>query len=1280
MARNLGEAFVQISPDLSGFGPELQAGVQAAMSKAVGEVESANQEIEASFRETANVAEQALGQVDGDGFQKVRQSADAAGEAVEANLREGARAADQALSEVDGDQFREAKDEAKKAGRQIGDSLEDGAKQGDRALSNLAKSAGFAALAAGLTKFAKDSIDAFADLGETVSKATVIFGENVDQIVRYGDEASQALGQSKQAAIAAASDFAIFGNAAGLSGAELASFSTSLTTLASDLASFSNTTPEDAVLALGAALRGESEPIRRYGVLLNEATLQQRAVEMGIRDTLGPLTQQERVLAANAEIFAQTTLAQGDFARTSDSLANQQKILAAEFKDLQVTIGQALAPAFSGLISIAGSALEAFGALPGSVQTFIAVGAIGVGAFAAMSNAIQNLGVAAKTANVYLAGIAAAVTLGIGIYTVFTREAKEAQERQDALNTALVEANDPATMLVSSVQELVTQYQALNPATEEATDGLETLAGAEAFVQAQLLSTNQLLAEYGVTVADVTNSVRTGTDAFEEVANAVLRLNDLQQSTTSNIFQINRALEQTGMLGTPVGDALLKIAESGDLTKREFALLIQGLDETADAFDDQVEANNDAAQAFLSTGANAAVLSSILGEDVFNSILETSLATAEAAGRSDSYTYALENLNSAANEATAAEQARWDEMDQAARAAEDVARAQETYNTELEAAEERLENARDALYEVIDAQNALMDATLESINSDIAYRNQIDRTIEAIQDYQQTEDDLSTTIDEKAAAMRDAEDAVLRQATRAVEAAIANGTLTEAQRAAGGEAALFADELRTVAGLLDPNDPLRANLLAYAESLEKDIPDEVRTEIIAEVEGARQDLSGLKTEATAAGLDTGRNFADGVAEGIRRQTFIIQNRIETLIEETRFAAQRAAEIRSPSELFAREVGAPIVDGIIVGIDGQSYVAVQRMDTLATDLTGIAIAAIDDMNLTIEEMVDRAEQAFEETVSLVEGRRDQVAEARRVKEAEDRVAKAQAELNKVLADGTSTTEEITVAQKRLADSQIALQDLNYRLLESNYDLIEQGPAGVASFESLARAAGLEASEISILVTKYQELIRLRKEAAEQEKIQEGISGGEQQLKLREQLDRAIQGLQTAFGELDAAARKGQNTAAREVQIANAIVEASKLFAQVEGASPGTTDFFRKQLDALLFFAGGRTNILDDLAQIISGLQRGVQGFANGGIFSSPTFGVFGEAGPEAIIPISRPGRALELMSQSGLLGLAQSAGAGGPAVQIQNATFASATDADLVAQRVTAAYLARTPIG
>lgn len=81
------------------------------------------------------------------------------------------------------------------------------------------------------------------------------------------------------------------------------------------------------------------------------------------------------------------------------------------------------------------------------------------------------------------------------------------------------------------------------------------------------------------------------------------------------------------------------------------------------------------------------------------------------------------------------------------------------------------------------------------------------------------------------------------------------------------------------------------------------------------------------------------------------------------------------------------------------------------------------------------------------------------------------------------------------------------------------------------------------------------------------------------------------------------------------------------------------------------------------------------FADGTIANRPTYGIFGEAGPEAVIPISRPARAIELMEMSGLADLVRSQG-GGPAVMIQSATFADATDADLVAQRVNTALRVR----
>jgi hypothetical protein len=209
-------------------------------------------------------------------------------------------------------------------------------------------------------QFMAGSVSAASDLGETLSKTNVLFGDSANQIVAFAKTASTQFGQSKQQALDAAATFATFGKAAGLAGTDLVDFSTGFVGLASDLASFNNTTPEQAIEAIGAALRGESEPLRQYGVLLDDASMRQKALELGIvQTTKEALTPQQKVLAAQALIYEQTSAAQGDFARTSGGLANQQRILDAQMANLQATIGEALLPVVLALTSLFNELVQA---------------------------------------------------------------------------------------------------------------------------------------------------------------------------------------------------------------------------------------------------------------------------------------------------------------------------------------------------------------------------------------------------------------------------------------------------------------------------------------------------------------------------------------------------------------------------------------------------------------------------------------------------------------------------------------------------------------------------------------------------------------------------------------------------------------------------------------------------------------------------------------------------------------------------------------------------------
>lgn len=233
-----------------------------------------------------------------------------------------------------------------------------GVNDADRSLGKVGGSAGRAgkALAIGLgvgvaaagalaVKLGVDAVKAAADMGETISKVGVLFGPAGKEVQKFADGAATSLGISKQAALDGAATFATFGKSAGMSGGELGGFSTKLLTAAGDLASFNNASPEETIAAIGAGLRGEAEPLRKFGILMDDAALRNEALKQGlISSTKEALTPQQKVLASQALILGQVGAASGDFERTSGSLANQQKIAAATVENLKVKLGQGLLP------------------------------------------------------------------------------------------------------------------------------------------------------------------------------------------------------------------------------------------------------------------------------------------------------------------------------------------------------------------------------------------------------------------------------------------------------------------------------------------------------------------------------------------------------------------------------------------------------------------------------------------------------------------------------------------------------------------------------------------------------------------------------------------------------------------------------------------------------------------------------------------------------------------------------------------------------------------------
>ena len=251
--------------------------------------------------------------------------------------------------------------ELDRAQKQLGNLSKDVKGTGDRFKnfgssvgSGLKKAAiGVAGLAAGITGagyVAKKFIDAGSDLEESMSKVNVVFGEAAQEVKDFAKNAAVSMGISNQKALEATGTYGNLLQAFGSTPQAAAEMSTSLVSLAGDLASFNNVSVDDAILALRSGLSGETEPLKRFGVAINDVRLKEEALKLGLYEGTGALSVQAKSQAAYALILKDTTLAQGDYARTADGVANASRTIGAQFQDIQATIGTALLPAFKEVL------------------------------------------------------------------------------------------------------------------------------------------------------------------------------------------------------------------------------------------------------------------------------------------------------------------------------------------------------------------------------------------------------------------------------------------------------------------------------------------------------------------------------------------------------------------------------------------------------------------------------------------------------------------------------------------------------------------------------------------------------------------------------------------------------------------------------------------------------------------------------------------------------------------------------------------------------------------
>jgi hypothetical protein len=231
-----------------------------------------------------------------------------------------------------------------------------------------------AAATASLTGFFSSGIKGAIDLQETLSKVNTIFGDSGKIISAEADRMAAKFGVVKGEFLNAASDFGSAFKAIGTAAPEAAELGNQLAKLGMDMASFGNSSNEEAFTALRAALRGEFDPLERFNVMLSAAAVEQQALSMGLIKSSRDMDENAKKQATLALLMQKTVDQQGDMERTADGSANSWRKFTGTITNLATELGGTLEPAINQIISVGNemltSLVEAFKASKASFESF----------------------------------------------------------------------------------------------------------------------------------------------------------------------------------------------------------------------------------------------------------------------------------------------------------------------------------------------------------------------------------------------------------------------------------------------------------------------------------------------------------------------------------------------------------------------------------------------------------------------------------------------------------------------------------------------------------------------------------------------------------------------------------------------------------------------------------------------------------------------------------------------------------------------------------------------
>jgi len=440
------------------------------------------------------------------------------------------------------------------------------------------------------------------DASETQAKFEQVFGEMTDDMNEWVEAYGTAQGRARTDLQEMTATMMSIVKAMGLVGEEGAELSTTITQLSVDMGAFHNVADEEAFVALRAAIIGSYMPMRRFGVVLSEAAVEQELLNMGIAGGTEAATDAEKAQARLNLIMRATTDVQGAAAREADGLANQTKALTADLKELGEEFGQILMPMARDLISVVrdgigwisgfdegtkkvivttglfaaatGPAIWAVGTLAGSLGSTISLYRTYQASTIAATIATKGF-TAAIMANPLGLAIIGVTTLGAVLLPLIA-STNDATTAQNEYNEALRETAD---LTKKSTETIEDEIDVLKKEEQEILANIEALKAQTVVTDRGTLATRRATEATGwhkLATGDLTREFEDTTEAIEDGTVAIGNLTQAEKDAALSALDLKLAENRAAQAARDVELQTRRLADGAKTAYEQASKAVTG--------------------------------------------------------------------------------------------------------------------------------------------------------------------------------------------------------------------------------------------------------------------------------------------------------------------------------------------------------------------------------------------------------------------------------------------------------------------------------------------------------------------------------------------------------------------------------------------------------------------------------------------------------------------------------------------------------------------------------